>query len=79
MTMLYFLVRNLESVDAKIQYFLMLCFDVKDFKALIDNKLFSDQSIKHKQEAYEKIIKMSRNNCYTTGNLLDYLYHQHFG
>ena len=25
---------------------------------------------------YEKLIEMSRNDDYTTGNLLDYLYHQ---
>ena len=25
---------------------------------------------------YEKPIRMSRNDDYTTGNLLDYLYHQ---
>ena len=29
-----------------------------------------------KQEVYKKIIKMSKNNDYTTENLLDYLYHQ---
>ena len=33
---------------------------------------------KIKPEAYEKLIKMSRNNDYTTGNLLDYLYHQKY-
>ena len=26
------------------------------------------------EEAYEKIIEMSRNNDYTTGNLLDFAY-----
>ena len=38
--------------------------------------LFKKQ--KHKQEAYEKIIKMYRNDDYTTGNALDYLYHQNY-
>ena len=28
------------------------------------------------QEAYEKLIELSRNDDYTTGNLLDYLYHE---
>ena len=37
---------------------------------------FCDQSIKNKHEEYEKLIEMSRNDDYTTGNLLDYLYHQ---
>ena len=27
--------------------------------------------VKNEEEAYEKIIEMSRNNDYTTGNLLD--------
>ena len=30
--------------------------------------------IKCKKETYEKIIEMSRNNDYTTGNSLDYKY-----
>ena len=39
---------------------------------------FSDQPVKHKQEAYEKLTEMARNNDYTTGDLLDYLYHQNY-
>ena len=39
---------------------------------------FFDQPVKHKQEAYEKLIEMARNNDYTTGDLLDYLYHQNY-
>ena len=30
--------------------------------------------VKTKEEAYEKIIEISKNNNYTTGNLLDYEY-----
>ena len=37
-----------------------------------------DQPVKYKQEAYEKLIEMSRNNDYTTENLLDYLYHEKY-
>ena len=37
-------------------------------------KGFFDTPIKNKEEAYEKIIKMGRNNDYTTGNLLDQEY-----
>ena len=37
-----------------------------------------DQPIKNKQEAYETLIEISKNNDYTTGNLLDYLYHQKY-
>ena len=29
-------------------------------------------SVKNKEETYEKIIEMSKNNDYTTSNLLDY-------
>ena len=46
---------------------------IKDFNALVDNKPFFDQPVKNKQEAYEKLIEISRNDDYTTGNLLDYL------
>ena len=51
---------------------------IKDFNALIDSKLFFDQPVKNKQETYEKRIEISRNYDYTTGNLLDYLYHQKY-
>ena len=30
--------------------------------------------VKNEEEAYEKIIDMSNNNDYTTGNLLDFVY-----
>ena len=44
--------------------------EIKNFNALIDNKAFFDQPIQNKQEAYEKLIQMSRNDDYTTVNLL---------
>ena len=37
-------------------------------------KPFSEIPVKNKEEAYEAIIEMSKNNDYTTGNLLDYEY-----
>ena len=37
---------------------------------LIDGKSFFDVLLKNEEEAYEKIIKISKNNDYTTGNLL---------
>ena len=52
--------------------------EIKDFNGLIDKNLFFDQPVKKKQEAYEQLIEMSRNDDYTTGNVLDYLYHQKF-
>ena len=50
----------------------MSLVEIKYFNVLIDNKPFFDQPVKSKQEAYEKLIEMSRNNDYTTGNLLDF-------
>ena len=32
------------------------------------------QAVKNAEEAYEKIIEISNNNDYTTGNLLDFAY-----
>ena len=47
---------------------------VKECNVLIDKLAFFDLHIKTEQEPYEKIIDISRNNEYTTGNLLDYDY-----
>ena len=47
---------------------------VKDFNVIIDKLAFFDLPIKTEEEAYEKILDISRNNEYTTGNLLDYDY-----
>ena len=47
---------------------------VKDYSVIIDKLAFFDLPIKNEEEAYEKIIDISRNNEYTTGNLLDYDY-----
>ena len=47
---------------------------VKDYNVIINKLAFFDLPIKTEEEAYEKIIDISRNNEYTTGNLLDYDY-----
>ena len=47
---------------------------IKYFNILIDGKIFFEQPVKNEEEAYEKIIEMSNNNDYTTGNLLDFAY-----
>ena len=47
---------------------------IKDYNVIIDKLAFFDLPIKTEEEAYEKIIDISRNNEYTTGNLLDYYY-----
>ena len=48
--------------------------EVKDFNVLIDGKSFFDMPIKGKEEAYEKIMSIGKNNDHTTNNLLDYEY-----
>ena len=48
--------------------------EIKDFNVLIDGKPFLEISVKNKEETYEQIIEMSKNNDDTTGNLLDYEY-----
>ena len=52
--------------------------EIKGFNALIANKPFFNQTVKNTQESYEKLVEMSRNIDYRTGNLLDYLYHQNY-
>ena len=47
---------------------------VKDYSVIIDKLAFFDLPVKTEEEAYEKIIDISRNNEYTTGHLLDYDY-----
>ena len=47
---------------------------IKDYNVIIDKLAFFDLPIKSEEEAYEKIIDVSKNNEYITGNLLDYDY-----
>ena len=47
---------------------------VKDYNVVIDKLAFFNLPRKTEEEAYEKIIDISRNNKYTAGNLLDYDY-----
>ena len=54
------------------RYYLPL-IEIKDFNALIDNKPFFDQPVKT-----NKLIEMSRNDDYKTGNLLDFSYHRNY-
>ena len=48
--------------------------EIKDFNVLTNENSFFDLPVKNEQETYEKIIDMSNNNDYTTGNLLDFGY-----
>ena len=40
----------------------MLLVEIKDFKALIDNKSFFNQPLKTRKKMYEKLIEMSGND-----------------
>ena len=48
--------------------------EIKDFNVLIDGKPLFEIPVKNKEEAYEAIIEMGKNNNYTTGSLLNYEY-----
>ena len=48
---------------------------IKDFNVLINGKGFFDLPVKDEEQAYVKIIEMSNNNDYTTGNLLAFAYY----
>ena len=65
-----------QTADDRHSYFQFYLPKVmgKDFNVVIDKLAFLDLPIKTEEEAYEKIIDISRNNEYTTGNLLDYEY-----
>ena len=65
-----------QNVDDRQSYdeFCLPKVMIKDYYVIIDKLAVFDLPIKTEEEAYEKIIDISRNNEYTTGNLLDYDY-----
>ena len=56
--------------DSFSRYYLLNA-RIKYFNVLINGKSFFDLPVKNEEEAYKKIIQMSNNNNYKTGNLLD--------
>ena len=52
--------------------------EIKGFNVLINNKKYFERLIKSKQELYDETDEMSKNNDYTTANLIDLLYHQNY-
>ena len=71
---LFLLLYKNETDRTSLSKYYVLSVEVKDFNVLTDGKQFFEIPAKNKEEAYEAIIEMSRNNDYTTGNLLDYEY-----
>ena len=69
-------VLSFENEDDKISFseYYVPKIGIKDFNVLIDGKPFLQIPIKNKEEAYEQIIKMSKNNDYKTVYLLHYEY-----
>ena len=65
-----------QNVDVRQSYdeFSLPKVMVKDYNVIIDKLAFFNLPIKTEEEAYEKIIDISRNNEFTIGNLLDYDY-----
>ena len=64
---------NTDNRDSFSEYY-VTNVEIKDFNVLIDGKRFFDLPVKNEEEAYEKIMDISNNNDYTTGNLLDFGY-----
>ena len=48
--------------------------EIREFNVLIDGKSFFNLPVQNKEEAYKKVIGISNDNDYTTGNLLDFAY-----
>ena len=63
-----------ESVRNSLKKYYVPKVEIKDLNVLNDGKTFFGIPVKNKEEAYEAIIEMSKNNNYTTGKLLDYEY-----
>ena len=66
------LFENEEDITSVSKYYVPKG-EIKDFNVLIDGKSFFDVPVKNK-EGCEKIMSISKNNDYTTVNLLDYEY-----
>ena len=71
--------KNINTRESFLRYYTLLLVEIKKFNVLSNNKPFFEQPVTtHKKEAYEKLTEMSKNDDYTTGNLLDYLYHHNY-
>ena len=70
------LVLTFENDDDKTSFskYYVPKVEIKDFNVSIDGKPFFEIPAKNKEEAYEAIIEITKNNNYTTGYLLDYEY-----
>ena len=69
---------NNDSTRDSFDKHYMPLVEIKGSNALIGNKPFFDQPVGNKQEACGKLVEMSGNDDYATGNLLDCLYHKKY-
>ena len=71
---LYFAKNIIGNKRDSFSHYYVSNVEIKDFNVLIDGKRLFDLQVKNEEEACEKIIDISNNNDYTTGNLLDFAY-----
>ena len=74
MNRLFVLTFENEDYRISFSFYYVPKVEIKEFNVLIIGKPFFEIPVKNKEEAYEAIIEMTKNNNYTTGNLLDYEY-----
>ena len=57
--------KNRDDVPTRnyFEKYYMSFVEIKHFNALIDNKPFFDHTVKNKQRAFEKLVKLSRNDA----------------
>ena len=68
-------VRNIEGDHRdSFSHYYVKNVEIKDSNMLTDGKNLFDLPVKNEEEVYENIMSMSRNNDYTTGNFLDFVY-----
>ena len=68
-------VRNIEGDHRdSFSHYYVKNVEPKDSNMLTDGKNLFDLPVKNEEEVYENIMSMSRNNDYTTGNFLDFVY-----
>ena len=68
---------GIDSTSDSFDKYYMPLVDIEDFNVLIDNKSLTNLKKTNKKHM-KNLSKYQANNDYTTGNLLDYSYHQNY-
>ena len=61
-------------IETPFSHYYVPNVEIKDSNVLNDRKSLFDLPVKNEEDGYEKIVEISNNNDYTTGNLLDFAY-----